>query len=173
MKKRFMVLPESKFFVYQKGHRQVSEELKELIEAAIYKEVASQSLYQFAIQKTDDDAVRQLLNSLIQSEENHLKVLKDLLVKGEFKPKAVTPRLQSLKLDTYVTGGNQLEGADLQNILLYAIKEEQSSSEFYSHLMSTFINQETKNMCRVLASEELEHKLKLELIYDDLFFPEN
>jgi len=96
-----------------------------------------------------------------------------LLVKGEFKPKAVTPRLQSLKLDTYVTGGNQLEGADLQNILLYAIKEEQSSSEFYSHLMSTFINQETKNMCRVLASEELEHKLKLELIYDDLFFPEN
>jgi len=151
----------------------MSEELRELIEAAVYKEVASQSLYQSALQKTDDAAVKQLLTELIQSEEGHLKVLKDLLVKGEFKPKAIAPRLQSLKLDTYVKGGNDMEGAGLQDILLYAIKEEQSASEFYSHLMSTFISREAKDMCRFLSAEELEHKLKLELIYDDLFFPED
>ncbi|ACZ61914.1 rubrerythrin [Dehalococcoides mccartyi] len=151
----------------------MSEELKELIEAAIYKEVASQSLYQFAMQKTDDASVIQLLETLIQNEEGHLKILKDLLVKGKFKPKAVTPRLQTLKLDTYIKGGTQLEGSGLQDILLYAIKEEQSAAEFYSHLMSTFISQEAKDMCRFLAAEELEHKLKLELIYDDLFFIEN
>ena len=79
----------------------------------------------------------------------------------------------NLRLSEYLTGGDTLEGAGLQDTLTFAIKREQQSIEFYSRLMSVLRDTISKRMCERLAREELKHKFKLEKFYDDLFYGED
>jgi rubrerythrin len=61
----------------------------------------------------------------------------------------------------------------LQNTLVFAMKREQESVEFYSQLMGAFRHEDAKRLCERLVHEELKHKQRLELLYDDLFYGED
>ncbi len=76
-------------------------------------------------------------------------------------------------ISEYLTGGETLEGAGLQDMLIFAMKREQQSIEFYSRLMSVMRDEIAKRMCERLVQEELRHKLRLEIFYDDFFYGED
>jgi rubrerythrin len=76
-------------------------------------------------------------------------------------------------MDEYLTGGDTLEGAGMQDTLIFAIKREQQSVEFYSRMMGMMSDQGAKELCVNLANEELHHKRRLETLYDDLFFQQD
>ena len=82
-------------------------------------------------------------------------------------------KVPDLMLSEYLTGGETLEGAALQDVLVYAIKREQQAIEFYSKMMSTMRNRGAKWLCHRLVREELKHKFKLEILYDDIFYKED
>lgn len=73
-------------------------------------------------------------------------------------------------ISEYLTGSDTLEGAGLQDTLIFAIKREQQSIEFYSKMMGVIRDETAKPLCQRLVREELKHKLKLEMFYDDLFY---
>lgn len=148
-------------------------EMDELLETAMYKEVASQAFYIGGQRNTQDTGAITLMKELAEAESRHLEWLKQLKKKGLTTHGYYPRRVIDLKVSEYLTGGDSLEGAGLQDTLTFAVKREQKAVEFYSNMMGVMRDKAAKRLCQRLARAELEHKYKLETFYDDLFYAEN
>lgn len=149
------------------------DELVELLDSAIYKEIASQAVYDAAQNKTEDPGVKALLKELAKEEFGHAERLKKLKEQGLSNRDWHQPEIPNLKISEYLTGGEKLEGAGLQDTLIFAMKREQQAVEFYSKMMGMMRDETAKQLCESLVHEELKHKLRLEMLYDNLFYGEN
>lgn len=151
----------------------VSTEIEELLEAAMYKEVASQAFYTAGQKLTENPGAIALLKDLAGEEAKHIEWLKQLKEKG-FKTGSYYPKkVPNMMISEYLKGGDSLEGAGLQDTLTFAIKREQQSLDFYANIMSLLKDRSAKRLCQRLTRAELGHKYKLETMYDDLFLAEN
>ncbi len=150
----------------------MSDELTDLLDTAIYKEIASQAFYTAGQSKTQDPAAKAMMNELAQEELRHLQWLKNLKERGLGKQDWHREKVPDLMIGEYLTGGETLEGAGLQDTLIFAIKREQQAVEFYSKMMGVIRDEAAKRLCQRLAHEELKHKLRLEIFYDDLLYGE-
>ncbi len=146
------------------------DELTELLDMAIYKEIASQALYIAGQSKTQDPGAKALMKELAEEELKHSQWLKDFREKGLEKRGWHPKKVPNLMISEYLTGGEALEGAGLQDTLVFAMKREQQAIEFYSKMMGIMRDRPAKRLCQRLVHEELKHKLKLETLYDDLFY---
>jgi rubrerythrin len=146
----------------------MADELRELLDTAIYKEIASQAFYIAGEKKTHDPGAQALMKELEEQELKHSQILKELKEKGFTAKDWQRERVPDLKLSEYLTGGNTLEGAGIQDTLLFGIKREQQSVEFYSRMMGVMRDKAAKELCQRLVQEELKHKFKLETLYDDM-----
>lgn len=151
----------------------MTEELHELFENAIYKEIASEALYAAGQGKTADPGAKALMKELAAEEHNHSEILKGLRDKGTGRLTWYPQKVPDLKISDYLVSGDTLEGAGLQDTLIFAMKREQQAVEFYSGMMGMLRSAVAKRLARKLAVEELKHKLKLEMLYDDLFYKED
>jgi len=151
----------------------MSDELTDLLDTAIYKEIASQAFYIAGQSKTQDPGARALMKELAQEESRHAEWLKDFKEKGVEKLNWHQERLHNLRISEYLTGGETLEGASLQGTLTFAMRRERQSIEFYSKLMSVMRDEAAKRLCERLVHEELKHKMRLETFYDDFFYGED
>lgn len=151
----------------------MQDELRELLENAMYKEVASQAFYIAGQNNTDDPGAKALMKDLAEAELRHLQMLKELGERDWKEGQWRREKIPNLMISEYLTGGGKLEGASLQDTLVFAMKREQQSVEFYSQMMSAFRHEEAKRLCERLVHEELKHKLRLEIFYDDLFYGED
>lgn len=149
------------------------DELTELLETAIYKEVASQAFYEAGQKNTDDPGAKALMRELAEAELGHTQMLKELRERDWKEGQWHKEKIPNLMISEHLTGGDKLEGASLQDTLLFAMKREQQALEFYSHMMSALRDRDAKLLCQKLAHDELKHKLKLETLYDDLFYQED
>ena len=150
----------------------MEDEYTELLDTAIYKEVASEAFYTALKEKTGDPGARALMEELAEEEKKHVRWLTDFKDKG---PKKTWHRriAAELKIGEYLNAPESLEGAGLQDTLVFAIKREQQSVDFYSRMTGSLGSQSAKSLCRKLVNEELRHKTKLEVLYDDLFLEDN
>lgn len=151
----------------------MQDELRELLEAAMYKEIASQAFYIAGQNKTDDPGAKALMKELAEEELRHSQMLKELSETDWEKGDWHREQIPNLMISEYLTGGDKLEGASLQDTLLFAMKREQEAVEFYSQMMSALRQEHAKRLCEKLVHEELKHKLRLEMFYDDLFYGED
>ena len=151
----------------------MSDELTQLLDTAIYKEIASQAFYIAGQDKTQDLGAKALMKELAQEELRHSEWLKRLKEKGLEKLSWHQDKVSNLMISEYLTGGNTLEGAGLQDTLVFAMKREQQAIEFYSSLMSVMRDEAAKRLCEKLVHEELKHKLRLETFYDNQFYGED
>ncbi|MBI4304639.1 MAG: ferritin family protein [Chloroflexi bacterium] len=148
------------------------DELTELIDTAIYKEIASQAFYIAGQSRTPDPGARALMKELANEELGHSRLLKSLKEKGLKGRKWHIEKVPDLKISEYLTGVDTLEGASLQETLIFATKREQQSIEFYSRMTSVIGDEDARNLCEKLVTEEMKHKLRLETLYDKLFYQE-
>ncbi len=149
------------------------DELDELIDTAVYKEIASQAFYIAGQTKTEDPGARALMKELAKEELKHSQWIKSFKERGLKKDGWRRGEVPDLMISQYLTGGETLEGAGLQDTLVIAMKREQQALEFYSRLMSALKDRAAKSLCERLVHEELKHKLRLEIFYDDLFYSED
>ena len=149
------------------------DELTDLLDTAIYKEIASQAFYIAGERKTEDPGAKALMRELAEEELRHSQVLKKLKEKGLGKLGWHREKVPNLMISDYLTGGETLEGVGLQDTLIFAMKREQQSVDFYSRMMGIIRDKDAKQLCQKLVSEELKHKLRLELFYDDHFYSED
>lgn len=146
------------------------DELSEVLDTAIYKEIASQAVYEAAQQQTDDPAARELLKELASQEVGHAEKLKRLKERGAVEKFWHRDKIADLKISDYLTGGDTLEGAGLQDTLIFAMKREEESVAFYRKMMGAVRQEEARQLCDGLANEELGHKKRLEVLYDQLLY---
>ena len=149
------------------------DELTDLLDTAIYKEIASQAFYIAGQKKTQDPGAKALMKELAEEELRHSQLLKNLKEKGLEKLGWHRENVPNLMISEYFTGGETLEGAGLQDTLISAMKREQQSVDFYSRMMGVIRDKDAKRLCQKLVGEELKHKLRLEVFYDDLFYVED
>jgi len=147
----------------------MQDELSELLQTAIYKEIASQAFYSAAQSKTNDPGANALLNELAEEEFRHSQILQELTEKGWKQREWHRENIPDLKISEYLIGGDKLEGAGLQDTLAFAMKREQHAVEFYSRMISVLRSEDAKRLCKRLVHEELKHKRKLEVFYDDFY----
>jgi len=149
------------------------DELFELLDTAIYKEIVSQALYIAGQSRTQDAGAKALMKELAEEELKHSQWLKNLKEKGLEKQGWHQKKAANLMISEYLTGGDTLEGAGLQDTLTFAIKHEQQSVEFYLKMMGIMRDQTAKRLCERLVQKELRHKLRLETFYDDMLYEED
>ena len=149
------------------------DDLNELWDVAIYKEIASQALYTASQKHTDNPAVVALLKELVDEETNHVNILKSLKENGLKDSQYYKKEIRDLKMDEYLTAGGAVDGSSLQDIMVVAINREQQSVEFYSHMLPNLNTPDAKKLCEMLIGQELKHKVKLEKMYDDLYYQED
>ncbi len=146
----------------------MQNELAELLDTAIYKEIASQAFYIAGQNKTEDPAAVALMGELAKEELKHAQWLEALKERGLGDEGWHQEKVPNLMISEYITGGDSLEGASVQDTLLFAMKREQQSIEFYSRMTSVMRDETAKHLCERLVHEELKHKLRLEVLYDDM-----
>jgi len=149
------------------------DELTDLLDTAIYKEIASQAFYIAGQSKTQDPGAKALMKELTEEELKHSQLLKNLKEKGLWKLGWYREKVPNLMISEYLTGGETLESAGLQDTLIVAMKREQQSVDFYSRMMGIMKDQAAKRLCERLVHEELKHKLRLEIFYDGFFYGED
>ena len=146
----------------------MEDEIAELLDSAIYREVASEALYLAVQDKTNDAGASELMHELAAEERNHAEWIKAQKDKASARSWHRGP-VADLKVTEHLTSPDLLEGAGLQDTIIFAIKREQQAVEFYSQLTAVMRTKRGKALCAKLAKEELRHKLKLEIFYDELF----
>ena len=63
--------------------------------------------------------------------------------------------------------------ATTQEVMIFAMKEEEKAFNFYSTLKDQFLGTELENLFSGLAAEERGHKIKLEDEYEEHFMQWN
>jgi len=86
------------------------DELSDLLDTAIYKEIASQAVYEAAQQKTDDPGARELLKELARQEVKHAEKLKNLKQKGLAKQLWHQEKITDLKIRRRDSGRRRSAG---------------------------------------------------------------
>lgn len=151
----------------------MNDEIAEILEGAMMKEVAASAMYLQAAAATTDSAAVSLLKGLAAEEDEHLRLLKSFDLSKMAASRLGAARIPDLKLSKHLTAPDELPGADLIGSLLFAMKREAESVDFYIGLMSVFMDANAKKLCQALARQELAHKLHLELLYDRIAMSED
>ena len=145
-----------------------------IIRRAIQVEEDAYSFYTGVSQMVKLPHVQDILNELAGEEVKHKERLEELLA-GDTERIVATKKgqkIEDLKLADYLVSQPLDEDATLQEVLIIAMQREKNAYDFY-HLMAGFAASEAvKELFEFLAQEELEHKNKVEVLYDDIVYQE-
>ena len=148
-------------------------EITELLDTAIDREIAAEAFYLAAQKMTADSGALALLKELAAREAQHREWVKDLKTQGGNLPGRKARKLVDLKISEGLIDPELTEGASLQDIITIAMKREQYSIEFYSRFKRALGDKQAGLLCEKLIREEQNHKHKLEVFYDDFFNQDN
>lgn len=145
--------------------------LKGILQRAILSEENSYNLYTDLAARVEKAETRKLLQGLASQELTHKKLLEDLdLAQLE---RAEPTKIEEHKLSDFLEPTPLDRDATVQDVMLFAIRKEQSAFEFYHHLGDFSPNAAVKALFDRLAKEESKHKADLEALYEDMFMREN
>ncbi len=105
------------------------------MDTTIYKEIASQAFYIAGEKKTQGPGAKALMKELAEDELKHSQLMKNPKEKGLWKPGWYREKVPNLMISEYLTGGETVGGASLQDTLIFAVKREQQAVDFYSRMM--------------------------------------
>jgi len=146
--------------------------IRNILAMAIDKEIESQRLYRDLSQKMMDAATKDVFLHLYQEEQGHENLLRKYL-RGELTEGALRQE-QALdyKIAEHLDQPEISLDMKLKDVFLLAANREKSSHEFYLSLAAVHPLGRTKSLLEELASQELEHKQKVEFLYTEVAFPQ-
>ena len=145
--------------------------LDEVLKWAIEREDNAHKVYSSIINKIEDPGAKAMISQLAEEELRHKTALQGL---DRSKLKDVHPqKIQDLKIAEYLKNRTLTEASSLQDVLVFAMKQEKEAHEFYTKLAAVINDPEVKNLLELLAQEELRHKRDVEAFYDDVIYQED
>jgi rubrerythrin len=149
--------------------------MEQVIRLAMEREEAARELYLQVLPMVDDAQAQDLLRELAAQEEGHRRRLEAFLTSGKLAAQlaAVRRPVEDLHITDYLQEFPLDERADVQQVLIVAGKRETGSHTLYSALAGNTTDPEVANLFDFLATQELEHKQRIERLYEDLFLREN
>jgi rubrerythrin len=140
------------------------KKFNEIIDFAVEREKEAVEFYRKLQNIVKFAERKKLLQELEQTEEGHIKILERIRT-GDISQKDAT-EVQNLHISEYLVEAVFYEDMDYQDILITAMKREESSTRLYNDLALSSSDAGVKQLFLKLASEEAKHKLKFEQMYD-------
>ena len=146
--------------------------LNEVLDKAIQKEIESQLLYSDLGQKMDDQAAKDAFQELGRQEQRHQNLL-EKYSRGELKGGMLSRgQVVDYKIAEHLDQAEISPDMKLPDVFLLAANREKASHEFYLSLAEAHPAGEAKRLIEELASQELEHKQRVEFLYTEVAFPQ-
>jgi rubrerythrin len=145
-----------------------------IIQRAIRFEEDAYNFYTGASEMVKLTHVKDMLNELAGEEVKHKEKLEDLLAGDTEQIVAAkhSQKIQDLKLAEYLVASPLDEDATIQDVLMTAMQREKNSHDFYDLMAGIASSEAAKGLFQFLAQEELGHKNKVEVLYDDIIYKE-
>ncbi|MFP4026390.1 MAG: ferritin-like domain-containing protein [Candidatus Brocadiia bacterium] len=143
---------------------------KQILKAAIKKEVEAHDLYADMAERTDNPGARSLLEDLAEEEDGHRQLLEGL--SAEEIDKFTPPEKRDLKLTEHLKSKPLKENSSLQDVLVHAMEREKRAREFYETMAQSTDGKTWSTLFGKLAKMENTHKARLEEFYEEVFLQE-
>lgn len=147
------------------------DDFNAIIDFAVDREKEAVEFYQELQTKTKFAEMKDTLKDLEMMERGHINTLETIRKQGI--EKVEVKEVADLKISDYMADIEPAPEMDYENILIVAMKREQKSKELYEDLAGRFKGEEIEKTLLKIASEEAEHKLRFEKIYDQYVLREN
>lgn len=139
---------------------------------AIEKEVESQQLYWSLSQKMTNEAAKNAFIQLSRDEQGHEDLLRKYLGgelgEGGLKKEQVL----DYGIVEHLEQPRVTPSMGLRDVFLVAANREKASHAFYLSLAGLHPPGRVRSLLEQLASQELEHKRRVEFIYTEVAFPQ-
>jgi rubrerythrin len=146
--------------------------LKEVLLEAVKKELESHIMYLDLKQRVVNPSAQDALQELAQQEKTHQSILEDYLV-GRLKEGALDAGVVvDYKIAEYLEQPVVSPAMELSEVFLLAANKEKRSHDLYLNLAALHPNGQVKKLLQDLASQELNHKLKVETLFNETAFPQ-
>ena len=146
--------------------------INRILEIAIQKEIESQHLYTELSQRVTNDAAKDTLRKLSQQEQRHQNILEQYR-QGELKAGILGQgQVIDYRIAEHFDQPEVSSDMQLKDIFLLAANREMHSHKLYLALAELHPPGEVKRLLEELASQELEHKQKVEFLYTEVAFPQ-
>ncbi len=146
--------------------------LNEVLDKAIQQEIGSRLLYIDLGQKMENQAAKDAFQELAQQEKEHQNLLE------QYQRSELTAGTLSMgqvidyKIAEHLNQPEISPDMQLKDVFLLAANREMHSYEFYLALAGIHPPGEMKGLLEGLASQELEHKQRVEFLYTEVAFPQ-
>jgi rubrerythrin len=146
--------------------------LKTVLDKAIQKEIEAQELYLRLSQTVVEDSARDMFRELSNVEKKHENLLRKY-ARGELQEGALKrDQVLDYRIAEHLEQPPIKPEMKLGDVLLLAANREKASHEFYTSLAAEHPPGEIKKLLEELASQELEHKHRVEDLYTEVAFPQ-
>lgn len=147
------------------------DEFKAIIVDAILREIEAAKFYHELQKSMKIDASKVILQELENMEWGHKHILENF--QNEGLDDYVPPKIENIKLAEMLADIAETPNMTIQEIVILAIKREESAWKLYKLLADESPNEKTRNLFLKLATEEAKHKHQLESLYEKEFMYEN
>lgn len=146
--------------------------IENVLEKAIKKEIEAQELYSNLQETIKNEAAQDILKQLTKVEKKHEELLRRYQ-RGELGEGVLEAgHVIDYKIAEYLKQPEISPDMKLDEVLLLASNREKASYEFYLVLAGAHPLGSVKTLLEDLASQELEHKQKVEYLYNEVAFPQ-
>jgi rubrerythrin len=146
--------------------------LKQVLEKAIEKEIEAQELYHHLSQIVTGDAPQDMFRKLSSVEKKHEELLRKYL-RGELGEGGLKgAQVLDYRIAEHFEQPPIKPDMKLDEVLLLAADREKASHELYLVLAAEHPPGNIKTLFKQLASQELEHKHRMEDLYTEVAFPQ-
>jgi len=142
----------------------IDKKFNEIIEFAIDREKDAVQFYHDLGGKSFFSEKKKLFVSLENMEKGHIRILNS--IKQKRSQSIVVPVVQNLHISDYMVAPPAEGELSYQDILIIAMKREEASYRLYTDLAEKNNDTDIKKLFLKLASEEAQHKLLFERMYD-------
>jgi rubrerythrin len=138
--------------------------IDEILEFAIAREMEAYELYVYIAQRAETLVMRKVCEELAQEELEHKAKLElELMKAGKVVSDAWQPVLD---ISDYIGQAGDPIDMNYKELLVFAIKKEETSVRLYSDLANIVGDEESREALLALADEENQHRLRFEIEYN-------
>ena len=146
--------------------------LEEVLKTAIAKEITAQQLYADLAKRVTNQIARETFQDIVRQERGH-QLLLERYQRGELKRGVLQARqVLDYKIVENTEPTEITPDMQLKDIFLRAANREKVAHESYLALSQAHPAGEVRKLLEDLASQELNHKHRLEFLYTEVAFPQ-
>ena len=147
------------------------KQYKQVISDAVQNEIEAKEFYEKVSKQIKDDYLKELFESFAKEEENHEKILTNILNKEKIQASQFNFETD-FKVAETIAMPEVNEKMDLKDAIGLAMKNEEIAMKNYTLLADSCDDPELKTVFQDLAAMERGHKNKMEVQFVNVAFPE-